>query len=409
MRFDTDTIQEIEDALTRNKRRTLLTGFGIFWGVFMLLFMLGGGAGLEHMLSKNFEGFASNAMIIASQTTTKPYKGFQKGRYWDFKTGDIERLRTMVPELDVVTAMNSQWGQTAVHGEHSMSINMKGVNADYAKVEEPSIRYGRYLTDLDNAQERKVCVIGKQVYESLFPDGGDPCGEFIKVGSVYYKVVGVDVSSGNINLQGNAGEAVTIPLKVMQKVYHQGDVLGIICLTGKEGVVMSTLTDRIRSVTARAHLFDPDDEKALMVMNTEEIYQMMDSLFRGVNLLILLVGIGTILAGAVGVSNIMMVNVKARTVEIGIRRAIGATPADILSQIMLESVALTVLAGCLGILLSVGVLSIMQTVTGDASFQIAFSTGIGALGLLAVLGVAAGLAPSIRAMRIRPVEAMRDE
>ena len=410
MRLDVDTYREIADSLVRNKSRSLLTGFGIFWGLFMLLFLIGGGKGLKQLLSQNFEGFASNAVIFVSQNTSLPYKGLPEGRYWSLDITDVERLKTMVPELETVTGQIAHWGDDAVHNEQKRQVNIKGVNADYAKIEAPRIKYGRYINEVDVRQERKVCVIGKRVYKELFPDGGDPCGTFIQVGAVFFQIVGVDFSSGNININGNATTAVTIPITIAQKLYGWGNTLDIICATGRSGIDISRLSDRILQIMARQHSFDPTDEQALLQLNTQQIFNMVDTLFKGVNFLIWLVGLGTLLAGAIGVSNIMMVTVKERTTEIGIRRAIGATPKDILSQIMLESVTLTILAGSAGIMFSVLMLSLTEKiVTEPASFQIGFWTAVLAMALLAVLGALAGLAPASRAMKIKPVDAMRDE
>ncbi|MCQ2067089.1 MAG: ABC transporter permease [Bacteroidaceae bacterium] len=410
MRFDIDSCNEILDSLLRNKRRSLLTGFGIFWGLFMLLFMLGGGDGLKAMLEKNFDGFATNTTILASDLTSKPYKGFKEGRYWNLSVDDIDRLRMMVPELRDITPVISLWGQTAINGENTVSGHMKGVGSSQVNIEAPKLKYGRFINDIDVMQYRKVCVIGKRIYTSLFPDGGDPCGSFIRVGSVYFKVIGVDYNSSKVSINGTADEAITIPFSVAQTLYHMGDNIHLICMTGKSGVQMSTLEKRIRQVMARQHQFDPTDEQAMFVLNTEQMFAIMDNLFKGVNFLIWLVGLGTLFAGAIGVSNIMMVTVKERTTEIGIRRAIGATPVEILSQILAESILLTIVAGFLSIMFSVMLLNGLEAaIHNGISFQISFGTAVSATLLLVILGAAAGLAPALRAMRIKPVEAMHDE
>ena len=414
MKIDIDTYQEILETLTRNKVRSLLTGFGVFWGVFMLVGLIGGGAGMKEMLSKQFEGFATNAGFVFAQTTTKPYDGFRKGRWWVMDYKDIERLKAQVPELDIVTPNLSRWGCNAVHGDKKFSCNVKGLLPDYANVEQPRLRYGRFLNDMDIAQRRKVCVIGKKVYKTLFPQGGNPCGELVRIDSTYYSVVGVDYNEGNVSINGNADESICVPMSLMQQAYHMGNQVDMICLTGKRGVTMSEVAPRIREVIARAHHVDPTDEKAVTVFNTEILFGMMDSMFRGVNLLIWLVGIGTLLAGAIGVSNIMMVTVKERTTEIGIRRAIGATPRNILSQVISESIFLTAVAGMGGILFAVIILQMLElanTTDGipSAHFQVGFWTALGAVALLSLLGVLAGLAPASRAMAIKPVDAMREE
>ena len=415
MRFDVDSFREIADSLVRNKSRSLLTGFGVFWGVFMLLFMLGGGDGMKQMITSNFEGFATNTCIMVSSQTSEPYKGFKEGRYWNLTYTDVERLRQMMPDLETVTPVIASWGGQIVNGTYTASGSVKGIQADYRKIEEPRIKYGRYLNETDILQERKVCVIGKRIYNELFPDGGDPCGEFIQVGPVFYQIVGVDFSSGNISIGGRADQTVFVPLPLAQKIYNRGANVDLICTAAKSGIRMSEQEPRMREILSRQHLFDPKDKQALVIINTEQMFALVDNLFRGVNFLIWLVGLGTILAGVIGVSNIMMVTVKERTTEIGIRRAIGATPRDILSQIILESIALTLVAGSFGIVFSVQLLRLLETIVRmnpdnpAASFQIGFWTAIIAALLLTALGVVAGLAPASRAMSIKPVDAMRDE
>lgn len=409
MRFDIDSFRETADSLTRNRRRTILTGFGVFWGLFMLLFMIGGGQGLKGLLEQNFGGFASNTIVLISSNTSKPYKGLPEGRYWEFTRTDIDRLKQMVPELDVVSPMISGWGSTVEYGEYSTSAAIKGVSADYCKIEQPKLRYGRYINQTDINMERKVCVIGRRVYQSLFPDGGDPCGKFVKYGDLYFRIVGVDMSSSNISINSNSSYSIIVPETLAATIYNRGNVVDIICVTAKGGIHTSVLEPRIRSIIARQHSFDPEDLEAMQILNTEEVFMLVDNLFRGLNFLIWLVGLGTLLAGCIGVSNIMMVTVKERTTEIGIRRAIGAMPGEILTQIIMESVALTLAAGTAGIVFAVFLLNIFQKIASDAQFLISFNTAIMAALLLAVLGAVAGLAPALRAMAVKPVDAMRDE
>ncbi len=414
MKFDIDRFREILDTLSRNKSRSFLTGFGVFWGVFMLVALLGGGQGLKEKLQGNFEGFATNSAIIWAQPTTKPYAGFRKDRMWSMVYGDVERLKLQVPELATVSPVLSHWGGSATYDDRKTSCTMKGLLPDYQRVEAPQMFYGRYINDMDVSQNRKVCVIGKKVYKDLFPSGGDPCGKRICVDNIYYDVVGVDYSAGNMHVNGRNESSVVVPLTMMQKAYNLGDSVHMICVTAKPGVTMGSISDKMRTVIAGAHKIDPTDEKGVMVFNTEVLFGMLDNLFSGVNFLILLVGIGTLLAGAIGVSNIMMVTVRERTTEIGIRRAIGATPRNILGQIIAESMILTAVAGMSGILFAVAVLEMLELgYTSDgivsAHFQVSFWTAVGAAVLLALLGVLAGLAPALRAMSIKPVDAMRDE
>ena len=418
MRIDIDSYREILDTLTRNKSRSFLTGFGVFWGVFMLIALIGGGQGLKEMLNKNFDGFAQNTVMIWAQQTTKAYKGFRKGRWWAMDYKDIERLHQRVPELDVVAPiLFAPWGKsnTAYYGEQSTTPRVQGVTPEYAEVISPKMYYGRFINEMDMRENRKVCVLGKKIYKDLFKEGGDPCGKKIRVDSTYYEVIGVDYNTnGGINFNGRAEEKITMPLTLMQVSYNRGDQVDLIAATGREGVVMSRITDRIRETIARAHYLDPTDEQGAMVFNTEILFQMLDNLFKGVNFLIWLVGLGTLLAGAIGVSNIMMVTVRERTTEIGIRRAIGATPKMILSQIISESIVLTLVAGMSGILFGVMILQMLEMGNTEdgivtAHFQVGFWTAIFAAIVVSAMGVLAGLAPAARAMSIKPVDAMRDE
>ena len=416
MRLDKDTFREILDSITRNRSRSLLTGFGVFWGVFMLMLLIGGGQGLKQLLQKNFEGFAQNSCIVFADETSKPYKGFKKGRSWNLTLSDVDRLKSMVPELETVTPTISLWGKSVTRDEFTYGkAVVKGARADYVNIETPTLMYGRYLNDSDNAQERKVCVIGKSVYMNLFPEGGDPCGKTIRIDGSYYTVIGVDwKEGGGMSINGRASDTVTIPIRQASRAYNMGNVISMLCFTAKEGITMSDILPRVREVISRAHYIDPTDEQAMFLLNTQVIFGLVDNLFRGVNFLIWLIGLGTLLAGAIGVSNIMMVSVRERTTEIGIRRAIGATPNIILGQIISESIVLTLAAGLLGIVVSVGILAIVElAMTQDgilkAAFQVPFWTAVAAALLLTVLGVLAGLAPSLRAMNIKPVDAMRDE
>lgn len=418
MRIDIDSYREILDTLTRNKSRSLLTGFGVFWGVFMLVVLMGGGQGMKEMLNKNFEGFAQNTTFIWAQQTSKPYKGFRKGRWWAMDYKDIERLKQRVPELSTVApVLFGSWGSsnTAYYGDQKTQPRIQGVTPDFADIVAPRMYYGRYINEMDLRQHRKVCVLGKKIYKDLFKEGGDPCGKSIRIDSTYYQVIGVDYNaSGGMNFNGRAEEKITLPLTLVQQTYNRGNEVDMIAVTGRQGVVMSRLAPHIRETITRAHFIDPKDEQGVMVFNTEVLFQLLDSLFRGVNFLIWLVGLGTLLAGAIGVSNIMMVTVRERTTEIGIRRAIGATPRMILSQIISESIVLTLVAGMSGILFGVFILQMLELGNTEdgiltARFQIGFWTALLAAFAVSLMGMLAGLAPAARAMSIKPVDAMRDE
>lgn len=410
----TEFLREILDTISRNKSRSLLTGFGVFWGIFMLVSLIGGTHGLKELLNSNFSNFATNSAMVWARPTTKVYKGFQKGRTWRMTMDDIVRVKNNIMELDVVTPVLFGGSKLSVFGNHSFSANVNGVTQDYQRVCTPEMRYGRHINAIDIIQDRKVCVIGKQVYDNLFPDGGDPLGKSIRIDSTYYRVVGVDVNPGNFSIGGRTDESILVPISVMQRVYNYGNDVHQIALTAREEIKIGLLTDHIRQTIARHHFISPEDEQAISVFNTEVLFGILDSLFKGVTFLSWLVGIGTLLAGAIGVSNIMMVTVKERTVEIGIRRAIGATPRMILTQIISESIVLTAVAGMMGILFAVSILQMIElanTTDGvvSAHFQVDFWTAILATLLLCFMGAMAGMAPALRAMAIKPVDAMRDE
>lgn len=413
MRIDIDSCEEILLTITRNKTRSFLTAFGVFWGIFMLVTLMGGGQGMQDMMQAEFKGFATNSGFIATQKTGEAYKGFRKGRWWDLENADIIRIRDGVKDLDIVTPSTARWGSTAVYEDQKYDCSVKGLYPEYDRIEAQDMAYGRFINDVDIREARKVCVIGKRVYESLFKEGGDPCGKYVRVDGIYYRIIGMCISEGNINIQGQASEAVVLPFTTMQQAYNLGNSIEVICFTVKPGVKVTDVQPEIERIVKEAHYIAPNDKQALMMLNAEAMFSMMDNLFSGIRILIWMVGLGTLLAGAIGVSNIMMVTVKERTTEIGIRRAIGARPRDILQQILSESMVLTTLAGMAGISFAVLILQGMEMVTSRNgniyAFQVSFGMAIGTCVLLIALGMLAGLAPAYRAMAIKPIEAIRDE
>ena len=413
MRIDMDTCEEILITITRNKTRSLLTAFGVFWGIFMLVALIGGGQGLEGMMKKNFEGFATNSGFLAAQKTGEAYKGFRKGRWWNLEAIDIGRLRSKVKDVEVITPSIARWGSKAVYEDKKYDCSVKGLYPDYLHIESQEMAYGRFINEVDIQEARKVCVIGKRIYESLFKPGEDPCGKYIRVDGIYYQVIGMSSSEGDMNIQGRASEAVTLPFTTMQQTYNLGGRIDVICFTVKHGIKVSDVQPEMEQIIKAAHYIAPNDKQALMYLNAEAMFSMVDNLFTGINILVWMVGLGTLLAGAIGVSNIMMVTVKERTTEIGIRRAIGARPKDILQQILSESMVLTTIAGMCGISFAVMVLQLVEMGAnadgGDVRFQVTFGLAIGTCALLIALGMLAGLAPAYRAMAIKPIEAIRDE
>ena len=289
MKIDKDTCEEILVTITRNKTRSLLTAFGVFWGIFMLVALMGGGQGMEQELRSQFEGFATNSGFVVAQQTGEAYKGFRKGRTWDLEVDDVERIR-QIEGIEVVTPSIAQWGKTAAYEGNKYDCSVKGLYPNYERLEHQEMAYGRFINDVDIREARKVCVIGKRVYESLFPKGGDPCGAYVQVDSVYYRVVGMCASEGNVNIQGQASEAVTLPYTTMQQMYNLGNTVEVICFTMKPGVRVKDVKPQVEQTVKAAHYISPDDRQAVMMLDLEAMFSMMDNLMKGVRILTWMVG-----------------------------------------------------------------------------------------------------------------------
>ena len=414
--FDIDRWYEIWITITHNKSRSFLTAFGVFWGIFMLVLMVGAGNALNQGISSQVDGFASNSSFFWSDNTTEAYKGFRKGRSWNMQNSDIPILVNKVPEIEFISPMlfAGHADQNIFYGEKGGSYQVRGCYPEYNQIESSNIVAGRFINDIDIAEQRKVCVIGDRVAEVLFTNGTTPLGALIKVNGIYFRVIGVIKEKSSINIGGPLAESVVLPFSTMQKTFNQGNAIHFLGVTSKPGVKMKVVQDKVSAILKEIHHISPDDKDAVGSVNVEEQFNMFNNLFIGIAALIWIVGIGTLLAGAVGVSNIMLVTVRERTKEIGIRRALGATPQNIISQILTESAVLTILAGVGGIVLGVGILSVAGVALeqGDQFFkdpQISFSMAIGALFILTIIGTIAGFIPAKRAMMIKPVEAIAEE
>lgn len=414
--FDLDRWQEIWITITHNKSRSALTAFGVFWGMLMLILMVGAGNALEQGIFSQIEGFATNSCFFEAQRTTVPYKGFRKGRRWNITNSDIPVIREKVEGLQYLSPMLFRGGndKNVVRGEKNGSYQVKGCYPEYDLIEKSKMIYGRYVNDIDIAEKRKVCVIGERIYEVLFQKGEDPTGKQIRVNGIYFQVVGVARSTSGVSIGGNTAETVVLPFSTMQQAFNQGNIVHLLAATAKEGVSVKVIQDQISEILKQQHQVSSDDKDAVWSMNIEEQFKMFNYLGIGIAALIWIVGLGTLFAGAIGVSNIMLVTVRERTKEIGIRRALGATPRNIIGQILSESVVLTVLAGLLGIVLGVGLLRGVGIVLsqGDQFFkdpQVSFGMAIGSLLILIVIGAMAGYIPAQRAMMIKPVEAISEE
>ncbi len=414
--FDLDRWQEIWITITHNKSRSFLTAFGVFWGMFMLVVMVGAGVALERGMNSQIEGFATNSCFVWTELTAEPYKGFKKGRSWNLENEDIPVLVNKVPEIQYLAPVLFGGGGTnnVTRNDKAGSFQIKGNYPVYNKIDESIMINGRYINDIDILEKRKVCVIGERVLEVLFPDNENPIGKNIQVNGIYFQVVGVAQHTSDVNIGGRSEETVVLPFSTMQQAFNQGNVVHFLAVTAQPGIKVKVVEDKIRQVLKERHNISPDDKKAVGGMNIEDQFTMFLYLGIGIASLIWIVGLGTLLAGGIGVSNIMLVTVRERTKEIGIRRALGATPRNIITQILSESIILTLIAGVAGLMLGVGILYVVGIALsqGDQFFkdpQISFGVAIAALFILLIIGTLAGFIPANRAMNIKPIEAIREE
>lgn len=417
--FDADRWIEIWVTITRNKTRSLLTCFGVFWGILMLVILLGSGTGLKNAMFKNVDGFATNSLFFFTDRTSESYRGFNKGRYWNMRNRDVEAIQKEIKGIDAISPVI--WGNRSdkniVYGQVSGTYNVKGVYPAYFKIERQDLHFGRLLNEIDMQERRKVCLIGSRICEELFKNQ-DPCGKYVRVNGLYYQVVGVvkQIASG-VNIGGRAESSVFLPFSTMQQTLNQGDILHFLCVSALPGYSIPQMIDEIEGLLKSQNEISPTDPQAIGVLNIAAQFSMFESLFSGIDILVWLVGLGTLLAGIIGISNIMMVTVKERTREIGVRRAIGAKPWNIISQIMSESLVLTALAGLLGLSGGVFLLDVVDRLLAAQPPDkitilnpgVNISTAVSATVILLICGLLAGLIPAWRAMQIKAIDAIRDE
>ena len=418
MFFDADRWTEIWVTITRNKTRSLLTCFGVFWGILMLVILLGLGTGLKNGILKNTDGFATNSVFFIADRTSEPYRGFNKGREWNIRNRDLESIRREVSGLEAISPV--LWGarkeKNVVYGQLSGTYNVKGVDPAYFRIEAQHVLFGRLLNEIDAREKRKVCLIGSRINETLFRNE-NPCGRYIRVNGIYYQIVGVVRERARVNIGGRSQESVFLPFTTMQQTLNQGDVIHFLAASAYKDVSIQRIIDDITGILRRQNSIAPTDKQAVMVINIAEQFATFAMLFTGIDALIWLVGMGTLLAGVIGISNIMMVTVKERTREIGVRRAIGARPRDIISQIMSESLVLTAMAGMIGLSIGVFIIDIVDRLLSaqpgdDAALVnpgVHMGTAVAATIVLLVCGLLAGLIPAWRAMQIKAIDATRDE
>ncbi len=413
--FDKDRWQEIFEALGKNKVRTILTGFGVGWGMTMLILMMGAGNGLQNAFLNGFSAWATNSMFIWTQATSMPYKGFQKGRRFYFENEDAALLRNEVPELDLICPRAQLGGyrgsNNIVRNDKTAAASIYGDIPDYFKLEKRELMQGRFLNEDDVSDKRKVCVIGKRVYEMLFKPGESPIGDHIRVNGVYFKVIGVYDTKRRGEDANEDLQTIMVPLSTFQQTFNWGNTVGWFSLSAKEGYSIQALEPKIINALKKKHAIHPADERAFGHWNLEQEYRKMKGLFGGINALSLVVSLFSLFAGAIGISNIMLVVVKERTKEIGIRRALGATPWNVKGQIILEAVFLTTIAGIIGIVFGVWVMHMVDVNFGENPQFLHPGVGLDlvliSFGILLIVGVLAGLLPATRATQVKPVEALR--
>lgn len=420
--IDYDKWQEIMIVLKKNKLRTFFTAFGVFWGVFLLVVMMGSGNGLRNSTIEGFGNMATNSFFMWTQRTTMPYKGFQRGRFYNFRNADADAIRMNIPEADKVAPRLQAGGHrggtnTVVRGERTGSFDIYGDTPEFFDIMPMNVTMGRLINKMDLEEQRKVIVIGDRVYQEMFKKDENPIGEYLQVKGVYFKVIGV-VKSKQRGFQAEQDEkSIHMPLNTLQQTFNYGDIIGWFSITAQKGVPASQLEQKTKDFLKTRHHIHPDDNRAIGSWNMENEFNKFSSLFQGITILIWIVGSGTLFAGVVGVSNIMLIVVKERTKEIGIQRALGAPPSAIMSQIIIESVFLTTLAGYVGLVVGVGLIELVDYLIVSSGVQsemfrnpeINFDMAMLSLGILVVSGIFAGLIPARRAISIKPIDALRDE
>lgn len=420
--FSKDKWTEVLEALTSNVFRTVLTAFGVFWGIFILVILLAAGNGLQKGVTKDFEGTAANSLFMFASRTTEPYDGLPKGRRYNFKLGDVEAIKEEVEGLKYVSPRNKLGGfggtENVTRGLKTGAYNVYG---DYPEViyQDPiTIIKGRFINYNDIKEDRKVAVIGQGVVKELYDNGEDVFGTYVTVQGVNFKVIGVyEKKPSPFESLEEAQKYVYTPFTAFSRAFNYGDVVGWMTITAVDEVPVTNLEDKIHSIIKKRHRINPIDNNAIGGFNLYESFKRIYDLFIVLDLIAYLIGFLILLSGVIGISNIMLIVVKERTKEIGVRRALGATPWQIRGQILFESVFLTIIAGMAGIVFATLILYVINYVLDTMPSEgmmfsnpsVEFITIIIALAILVFSGLLAGLIPAQNAIRVRPVEALRKE
>jgi putative ABC transport system permease protein len=414
--MDIDTWQEVFSTLQKNVLRTVMTAWGIFWGTFMLVMMLGFGNGLEAGVTKNMVGFAANNVYAWGGRTTLPHGGMTPGRRIRLDTSDVEA----VERLDGVEAVApgidlGGWrdGNNVTYREKTANLGVKGETPQFAKVALDRPYLGRFINETDMLERRKVTVIGESVRRMLFLDDMNPLGEYVTIRGVHFQVVGVIDSEQPADAGDRANSTLMVPFTSFQAAFNSGDKIGGMGVRGRADAEPLALEKSIRELLASRHGAHPDDPQAIGSFNLSKQHARAQNLFRGIRAFVWFVCVATLLAGALGVSNIMLISVKERTREFGVRKALGATPGSIVRLVLREAGVLTLLAGYLGLFAGVMTLELVgRFASGDGPLgapSIDLGAAVMAMLVLAIGGTVAGVAPARHASRIHPVVALRSE
>jgi putative ABC transport system permease protein len=408
--FDIDKWQEIFSTIDKNRMRTFLTGFSVAWGIFMLIILLGSGKGLQNGISSQFKRDAVNQIQFGSGTTSKPYNGLKAGREIKFDNRDYDFLKNSVKGVEEVTGRYYMWQNRVMSYKKEYGVyDLIACHPDNLDLENAGIKEGRYLNEIDIQKKRKVAVIGEPVQQGLFKNGKDPIGEYIKINNIEFQVVGVFTDPSERDRT-----RAYIPISTAQMISGGGNQIHSFAITSNLSAAESEdLEKTLRTDFAKRHNFDKEDQNAMWMWNTLKEYKKFLNLFLGIQIFVSIIGGFTIIAGIVGVSNIMIIVVNERTKEIGIRKAIGATPYSIVGMILFEAILITSLAGYIGLISGVGLLSLISSLLPQNDFflnpEVDFTVAVVSTIVLIVAGSFAGLMPALKAARIRPVVALRDE
>ena len=413
-----DTWQEIFSSIGKNKIRTGLTVVGVLWGIFVYIAMSGAAKGLDNGFERAFESVAKNSLFVFAQSTSKPYGGYKTGRRLSITLSDVETLKKRIAEIDIIAPriVKGIFGGSpalVVRGQNTGNYAVYGDYPEYTKIATKEIyQGGRYINEKDIEMSRKICVIGERTQKELFDADENPIGQYIRIDNVYFKVVGIHkfVPGGGFENDSD----VFIPFSTFKKLYNTGEKIGFMAIAAYDDADVIQVEKDVKAVLKAIHKVDPTDERAFASFNLGEVFGQIMGFANGLSFLSLIIGIATILAGVVGIGNILLISVKERTKELGVRRALGATPAEVRNLILLESVFLTVISGIVGIVLGAMALSTLNYYTLDTDFPYTNPTVeiqyvVGALFLMVFLGTLIGLIPAQRAVSIKPIEALREE